>query len=163
MSKCPDFNLLNAIGDLFSGLGIGTSLISVDRIAVELSKINGILDFPMVVKLLDDAVQFLSSTVVGSSDGFVQALRQVSDESLATVGGLVSIVGTIATLGTQFGTVTGLFMIEQLKRELRIRTIYHQLILYHIEQILVVLKDYRTSNSTNFYKLTEALRHVKKC
>lgn len=162
MSKCPDFNLLNAVGDLFSGLGIGTSLISLDRLAVELSKVNGILDFPMVVKLLDDAVQFLSATVVGTSDGFVQALRQVSDESLATVGGLVAVVGTIATLGTQFGTVSGLFMIEQLKRELRIRTIYHQLILYHIEQILTVLKDYRTSGSTNFYKLTQALRHVKK-
>ena len=162
MSKCPDFNLLNAVGDLFSGLGIGSSLISADRLAVEMSKVNGILDFPMVIKLLDDAVQFLSSTVVGASDGFVQAIRQVSDESLATIGGLVSIVGTVATLGTQFGTVTGLFMVEQLKRELRIRIIYHQLILYHIEQILVVLKDYQTSNSTNFYKLTNALRHVRK-
>lgn len=165
MSICPDFNLDKKISSLFSGLGLSThDLLNTDLNAFNSAKLNGIFNFPLAQQLIQDATAFLSSVITGvGSTGVNQAVQALQIKgSMMVEGAIVTLIASIATLGSQFQGLAYALLANQLKQELQIRSVYYMVIISLIKQLLMIFKEYAFQSPGNFYRISNALSHVKR-
>jgi hypothetical protein len=158
---CIDFSLFDKISSFKLDFNIDIdSLFNFDLDALDAAKFNGILDIPMGLKSIQDSVEFLSSFTSGSLAAVKDYLQQELVDRTLTDSGLLALMSTIITAGTQLELVGAGFIVEELKKQLYIRSIIYTSIDRHLANLFIVLRNYAMENRVNLHNVRQALKSV---
>ena len=160
---CID-SLSKLAANKLGSLGVNKDqLASADKKAVEAAKCNSILDFPAASLLLANATSFLTSTATGLANAETNKLIDTAiGTELAVMGSVTTLLSIITTLGTEVQLFLNAIVINSLKQELRIRILYYELLLFHMQSLLTVLQVYETSKQRpNLLRLKIAYPYIQ--
>lgn len=131
------------------------------------SQYNGILGIPIIDQLLNDTTSLLSSMlsdVTAASVSYItSSLKSKVDVPFGVAEGLVGMVGLI-NLGSMGSAVVAALIAQQLQKQLALRILYYQELLYHYQALqatLVTLKNTASPKQNNL-RVKASRFHVQK-
>ena len=162
MAFCIDFNLDKAAKAAFSRLKLpDIPVLQLDDLAQKVAEFGFSRSTPILRKLLDDAMAHMS-TMMGQLAGAINGMIDQALGELSYYTGLVaSLLAIIATAGDQMKLLAAGFVIEQLRRELRLRLFFYYLMRWHFKQMGNALAEYTKPNKPSYFKLKMALYRVR--
>jgi len=131
----------------------------LDLLAKQANKNMGMLGMPPAIRtLLNDFTDVVNSTMTGALSSITEAIAAKIGQAVQVTGALVALIAMVASAGNQ----VQLLLISQLRRELTVRILIYQLLLYHYRNILKTLNLLKSPQSTTYKKLLAALPYVRR-
>ena len=153
-------SITKARNQKLTDLGVDVSGLQkkLDDFAKQANNSFDLLDSPIVKNAIQNFNNSLSATVTGTVGQLSTALAAKLGESVSIVSGLLSIILMVASAGTQVQAL----LVSQLKREVAIRIMIFRLLLWHYQNIQVILNLLKAPTSISYTKLLAVLPYVRK-
>ncbi len=156
---------LGSANEALESFGVSKkALLEQDGKAVKAAQSNGLLDFPLANMLMDQAGAFLSQTATGLAAGVMGDITNASllgNNLWELDGAIMAVVLGCMSAGTLFQQALFATNATALKRELNIRIMYYNLLLFHLNDVLRVMAMLKNpTNKANRQKLLAAYEYV---